>query len=323
MISIINSTIKISLIAVLATLIGYLVGINNYLTVGIIGVLSVQVTKYDSLKSGLIRFLNALWALLLSFLIFLICGIEIWAFAIFLVIFVFTSLLMKTELGMVPSIVLISHVFNSTALSWGLFFEELSIMVISIGVALVVNLVYPQFWLKSMTKHLKEADQLVREQLFTLSLYFKRTDAAKDFITHQDLTNKAFEKIASTVEKLDKDKPFANDHRYLAYLYMRKTQLNAVNEMYERILKLKESHPNQMKVAQYIEGLSQDIGYEDKANKQMGILKSLINEFEQQELPKTRNEFETRAMLFQMLHDIENFLNAKLEFHDLYKDFKL
>ena len=69
-----------------------------------------------------------------------------------------------------------------------------------------------------------------------------------------------------------------------------------------------------MKVAQYIEGLSQDIGYEDKANKQMGILKSLINEFEQQELPKTRNEFETRAMLFQMLHDIENFLNAKLEF---------
>jgi uncharacterized membrane protein YgaE (UPF0421/DUF939 family) len=323
MISIINSTIKISLIAVLATLIGYLVGINNYLTVGIIGVLSVQVTKYDSLKSGLIRFLNALWALLLSFLIFLICGIEIWAFAIFLVIFVFTSLLMKTELGMVPSIVLISHVFNSTALSWGLFFEELSIMVISIGVALVVNLVYPQFWLKSMTKHLKEADQLVREQLFTLSLYLKRTDAAKDFITHQDLTNKAFEKIASTVEKLDKDKPFANDHRYLAYLYMRKTQLNAVNEMYERILKLKESHPNQMKVAQYIEGLSQDIGYEDKANKQMGILKSLINEFEQQELPKTRNEFETRAMLFQMLHDIENFLNAKLEFHDLYKDFKL
>ncbi|HEY8406234.1 MAG TPA: aromatic acid exporter family protein [Acholeplasma sp.] len=323
MISIINSTIKISLIAVLATLIGYLVGINNYLTVGIIGILSVQVTKYDSLKSGLIRFLNALWALLLSFLIFLICGIEIWAFAIFLVIFVFTSLLMKTELGMVPSIVLISHVFNSTALSWGLFFEELSIMVISIGVALVVNLVYPQFWLKSMTKHLKEADQLVREQLFTLSLYLKRTDAAKDFITHQDLTNKAFEKIASTVEKLDKDKPFANDHRYLAYLYMRKTQLNAVNEMYERILKLKESHPNQMKVAQYIEGLSQDIGYEDKANKQMGILKSLINEFEQQELPKTRNEFETRAMLFQMLHDIENFLNAKLEFHDLYKDFKL
>lgn len=323
MISIINSTIKISLIAVLATLIGYLVGINNYLTVGIIGILSVQVTKYDSLKSGLIRFLNALWALLLSFLIFLICGIEIWAFAIFLVIFVFTSLSMKTELGMVPSIVLISHVFNSTALSWGLFFEELSIMVISIGVALVVNLVYPQFWLKSMTKHLKEADQLVREQLFTLSLYLKRTDAAKDFITHQDLTNKAFEKIASTVEKLDKDKPFANDHRYLAYLYMRKTQLNAVNEMYERILKLKESHPNQMKVAQYIEGLSQDIGYEDKANKQMGILKSLINEFEQQELPKTRNEFETRAMLFQMLHDIENFLNAKLEFHDLYKDFKL
>lgn len=323
MISIINSTIKISLIAVLATLIGYLVGINNYLTVGIIGILSVQVTKYDSLKSGLIRFLNALWALLLSFLIFLICGIEIWAFAIFLVIFVFTSLLMKTELGMVPSIVLISHVFNSTALSWGLFFEELSIMVISIGVALVVNLVYPQFWLKSMTKHLKEVDQLVREQLFTLSLYLKRTDAAKDFITHQDLTNKAFEKIASTVEKLDKDKPFANDHRYLAYLYMRKTQLNAVNEMYERILKLKESHPNQMKVAQYIEGLSQDIGYEDKANKQMGILKSLINEFEQQELPKTRNEFETRAMLFQMLHDIENFLNAKLEFHDLYKDFKL
>lgn len=122
--AIINTTIKISLIAIIATWIGYAVGIQNYLTVGVIGILSVQVTKFDSLKSGLIRFLNAFYALGLSFVLFLIFGIEIWVFAVFMVIFIFTSFLMKLELGMVPSIVLISHVFNSTQLSWGLFLKN-------------------------------------------------------------------------------------------------------------------------------------------------------------------------------------------------------
>lgn len=321
--AIINTTIKISLIAIIATWIGYAVGIQNYLTVGVIGILSVQVTKFDSLKSGLIRFLNAFYALGLSFVLFLIFGIEIWVFAVFMVIFIFTSFLMKLELGMVPSIVLISHVFNSTQLSWGLFFEELNIMLIAIGVALIINLIYPQFWLKSVIKELKYADQLTRDHLYTVSIYLKKIEEPLDFIEHQKLTNDAFDGVIRKVDKLDKDKPFANDHRYLAYLMMRKNQMESINLMYERLLKIKEQHPNNEVISNYIEQLVHDIGYEDKAAKQLDILGELIKQFEKQELPKSRKEFETRAMLLQMLYDIENLLKSKIQFHALYKDFKL
>ncbi len=321
--SIVNTTIKISLIAIIATWIGYAAGIQNYLTVGVIGILSVQVTKYDSLKSGLIRFLNAFYALGLSFILFLIFGIEIWVFGVFTVIFIFTSFLMKLELGMVPSIVLISHVFNSTTLSWALFLEELNIVLIAIGVALIINLIYPQFWLKSVVKELNHADQLTRDHLFMVSVYLKKVDEPVDFIKHQKLINESFNEVIKKVEKLDKDKPFANDHRYLGYLLMRKNQMEAINLMYERLSKIKEYHLNNDVISNYIEQLVSDIGYEDKAVKQLGMLGELIKQFETQELPKTRKEFETRAMLLQMLYDIETLLKSKIQFHELYKDFKM
>ncbi len=320
---IINTTIKISLIAVIATYLGYLVGINNYLTVGIIGILSVQVTRYDSLKSGLIRFLNAFYALGLSFLLFLIFGIEIWVFAVFTVIFIFTSFLMKLELGMVPSIVLISHVFNSSALTWGLFIEELNIMVIAVGIALVINLIYPQFWLKSVVKEVKTADQLIKDHLFMVSVYLKKIDEPIDFIVHQKKINQSFNEVFGRVEKLDKEKPFANDHRYLAYILMRKNQMESINHMYERLLKIKGYHLNNEIISNYIEQLVLDIGFEDRAVKQLTVLGNLIKQFEAQDLPKTRTEFETRAMLLQILYDIESLLKTKIQFHELYKDFKI
>lgn len=99
--------------------------------------------------------------------------------------------------------------------------------------------------------------------------------------------------------------------------------MEAINLMYERLSKIKEYHPNNDVISNYIEQLVTDIGYEDKAVKQLSILGELIKQFEIQELPKTRKEFETRAMLLQMLYDIETLLKSKIQFHELYKDFKM
>ena len=38
------------------------------------------------------------------------------------------------------------------------------------------------------------------------------------------------------------------------------------------------------------------------------------------ELPKNRTEFENRALLFQFLNDLEDFLSVKKEFKKLYKN---
>jgi len=38
-------------------------------------------------------------------------------------------------------------------------------------------------------------------------------------------------------------------------------------------------------------------------------------------LPETREEFEVRAMLYQILNEIESFLMVKVQFHHLYPEF--
>ena len=43
--------------------------------------------------------------------------------------------------------------------------------------------------------------------------------------------------------------------------------------------------------------------------------------FREEGLPKTRPEFETRALLFHILEDLEELLNVKVRFHVRYPDF--
>jgi uncharacterized membrane protein YgaE (UPF0421/DUF939 family) len=49
-------------------------------------------------------------------------------------------------------------------------------------------------------------------------------------------------------------------------------------------------------------------------------LNLLRKEYQNMELPKNRTEFENRALLFQFLNDLEDFLTIKKEFKRLFKD---
>ena len=46
----------------------------------------------------------------------------------------------------------------------------------------------------------------------------------------------------------------------------------------------------------------------------MERLEAILTDMREQELPKTRGEFESRAMLYHILIDIEDFLRCKADF---------
>ncbi|MBZ4265694.1 aromatic acid exporter family protein, partial [Streptococcus pneumoniae] len=51
-------------------------------------------------------------------------------------------------------------------------------------------------------------------------------------------------------------------------------------------------------------------------------IESYLQVFRNRSLPKTREEFETRATLLQLLRELENFIQLKVDFYQRYSEEK-
>jgi uncharacterized membrane protein YgaE (UPF0421/DUF939 family) len=91
--------------------------------------------------------------------------------------------------------------------------------------------------------------------------------------------------------------------------------------MYQHALKIKVLHPFAKDISDYVKILANDIGLYDRATGQLKRLDLLMQYYKQAQLPQTRDEFELRSSLYQILQEIESFLLVKVDFHHSYPEF--
>lgn len=315
------TTIKLVIVAVVSATIAYLAGFTDYILVGTIGILSVSLTKQDTIKDNVKRYIDVLLGLVLSALIFLVFGFNIYALILFLTIFIFLSYIFKINIGLIPALVLVKHLFDAHDISSLFMLERFGIITISVGSALVLSLLYPEFYNKRMEYYVNEVDNRLKDHLYMLAIYLVQRDNGPEYVKHYDLLNIKISELILAAETSDKDKLFDNDHRYLAYLYMRRNQLGYINNMYHSVKRIEKHHKYEKVISEYIKVLVEDIGIDDKATNQLKMLEDMKFKFREESLPKTRPEFETRALLFHILEDLEELLNVKVRFHVRYPDF--
>lgn len=318
-----HTTIKMTLVGIIASLVARLFSLDYWMTAGIVAILSIHLTKRDSLVYSFKRLIDALFALVLATILFIGLGYEFYAFGIFIFIFVYTSFVFKISEGIVLSIVLVSHLYLNESFSLSLLLNEFYLLIISIGVASIFNILYPTSSEKELNQHVESIDQLIRDHLFMLHLLLKDPAYNEEYYRHYVAIDKKIQKTIDIVELVDKDMLFQNDHSYLAYLHMRKEQNSYIRHMYQQALKIKRLHPYALEIAAFILDLSFDIGMYNKAFLQLKNLDLIQKRYKDATLPETREEFEIRAILYQILNEVESLLMVKVQFHHSYPDFGL
>lgn len=202
-----------------------------------------------------------------------------------------------------------------------MLYNELSLIFIAIGIATLFNMFYPASSEKELEMHVDSIDHLVADHLYMLSLLLKDPDYNEEYYRHYNFLDHKIQEFIDIVELVDKDLLFQNDHSYLAYFHMRKEQTNYIRHMYQQALKIKKLHPFALEISKYVVTVSQDIGLYNKAVAQLRALDELQKQYKTSTLPKTREEFEIRATLYQILNEIESLLTVKVQFHHQYPDF--
>ena len=314
----VHTTIKMSLASIVAILIAELLRLDYAISGGILAVLSVQLTRKDSYIIAIKRLADAVIALLLSTAFFVIFGYTVWVFTFFIVAFIAVSFALKMPEGIVPSLVLVSHLLIHGSFDAMVIINGFLLMGIAIIVALGLNLFYPLNTELAMTKTKKEIDALIVVDLQLIASVLSAHETREKAFNAHKIIYEQLDSLLKEAALIDKDILFDKDRLAISYLKMREAQMVRLDRIFTLLNQIKSTHPNALLLGDYVEQLSRDIGEANKATSQLETLQALLNNYRETPLPKTREEFETRAVLFQMMFELESFLKQKIAFHQRY-----
>lgn len=310
--SLILPALKMTIAAIVTILITSALDLQYATTAGVIALLSIQSTKKESFKMAFKRIIISLIALALSGALFYAFGFYIIVFGVFLIIFIPLAYLVKMQEGLVVATVLVTHLLVEAKFS--ILLNEVLILIIPVMIALIVNLYMPNSEQKLMKKE-AEIDKSISNILANIAKALQKelswTILDEELDLAKEMVNKALEDASYYHNNL----LFNNSEYHLNYLFMRNTQLEYLSRIAKYFERIIEVYPVSIDIARFVATLKNDIGYKDMATIRLEELKGMREDMKSLPLPKERTEFENRAMLYQILNELEEFLFVKIQFH--------
>lgn len=312
-----NSTFKMAISATIAIFIAQGFKLEFAVTAGVIAILSIQNTKREAIIIGARRIISATIAVILSYLLYVLLGNNPLVFGIVLLIFIPIAKKLKIEEGIAVGAVLSTHLLVNNNIDLGWIVNEEAITFIGIGVASLFNLYMPSLDDK-FNENKETIEKLYRDII---------SDMAKSLVTKAIPVNekKRLEKVESLVEdtrslayKINNNNLFKKNLYFVDYIEMRSKQLEAIKRMMSHFSRFSITYDQTLIMSKFTENIANNIYADNDCVELICKLNNLRNNYKEMQLPKTRDEFENRAMLFQFLNDLEDFLLIKKEFKKTY-----
>lgn len=305
--TLLSTTIKTSIAATLSLLVAQALGLKFSSSAGIITILDIFETRKATLKGGLKRTLSATIALILGILVFEIFDYKTWAFGLYLLLFVPLSFLLKIELGLGPSSVVVTHLLSYGEINSSIIFNELGLILIGTGFAMLTNLYAPESqnelkkWIEDIDGDIKDiliffGDTLVNN--LDVKIYDGKIKKLEDDI------NKAL-----NLAIIENDNRIENSKNLMIGLSHREREKDLLMEMYDDL----KSIPKEYSDGKLISDLMIDTANNLSDNGDMVKVKKRIEflqeHFHMMELPETHEDFVIRSSIFQVFRSLNQFID--------------
>lgn len=306
-------SIKLSLGVILAIYIASIFHLNFVTTAGIITLLSVLDTRKQTYIVGLKRFSSGVIAIVLSSVLFTIGGHTLPMLGIFLLIFIPLGAALKNTEGLSVSTVLVTHIYTISYIDVNVVINEVLLLLIGILVAWTLNIHVLNHKEDVLSYQLK-TEELMKLVLHKMSLQLLNqcsvSEQQTNFVELEKVIKNGYD-IAITYHN---NSLFTDRSYFIHYFRMREEQLHVLQQM--------EKHFQQIFIAQKqaipLSNLTKDLALRfDECNDGTDTLEDasrLLEHYKSSTLPKTREEFENRATLYQYLSDLVLFVEIKRKF---------
>ncbi|MDN7240522.1 aromatic acid exporter family protein [Planococcus sp. N028] len=302
-------TMKTAAGVAIAISLAQLLQLDYYVSAGILTILCIKPTKKKSIQAAFSRFIASLIGIAFAFVFFegiayhpLVLGLMILLFIPVLVSFGFSE-------GFVSSAVILLHIYDSKNLTGGLFVNELMLMAIGFGTALVVNGYMPSIERK-LDSYRYEIEKIYSTIFHEIVVYLRQGDSSwsgKELVEAAEILKKAkalaYQDVENHVTRLE--------NKHYRYFDMREQQFDIIERILPKITALPVMVGHSDLVADFLEDLGEHVHSGNTAQHYMNKLAAVKEDFAGMPLPQNHEMFLAMASLYQVIQEMETYLEIK------------
>ena len=320
---------KIAVGSSLAIFIAYSLKLENPVSAGTITLLTLMTTKWESVRLSYYRLLTFLISVMIGWIVFLHIDNVMAAYGAY----AFFTVWIAEEFGWRSTIsvnaVIGAHLLISQDFSAALVLNEFTLVIIGIMIAFPLNLFQGN---RSARKHIIQDMRMTEERLQAVLRQIAQYLLNPELPDESDAGNDPEEIISSGVwaeiHRLENDiLSYVHDayeyqentfHShpvyYIDYFEMRYDQCQVLHSLHSSMRQIRSVPSQAFIVADYIRYLSDFVIEKNHPEQQELKLAAIFESMKTEALPRSREEFESRALLFHILKDLDSFLSYKRQF---------
>ncbi len=313
--------LKMICAALISICIAELLHLEFAASAGVISLLTIMPTKKETLKTAGIRFLAFGVAMVIAFGCYSLAGYSIWTFAVFLVVFIPVCQLCKWSYALTICSVIMSHFILLGDMSIPHIINEILIFGIGVGMGVIANL-----HLRKDVDYIEQLKDETDAEMKSILAGMAEHIMDEDFTDYNgELLHQLRKSIRNAKNVADRNynNQFGTTDIYdIEYIRMRDKQCMVIHEMYKIVRHIETTPSTAHLISDFLKYMSETYHKDNDGKLTLEKFREMDKEMKSRPLPVARKEFEDRAMLFNLMRKIEEFVTLKIEFSEKFANTK-
>ena len=299
--------LKLSFGSILAIIIASLFKLEYPIVAGVITILVVKDTKKETLIGTLSKIFGFILCTVYSYMCFNLFGYNLLAFSTYILITIFTCFALKIRDVIALCVVIASHYLIQGSMSIYWILNETGIFIIGAGIGVIINLFIPSNFHKIYLGQDKLQEQ-VSLILIDIASIISNPDKELDFQDNLDKLNKLINNSTKAAYENINNNLLSDTKYFLEHMEIIKSQRDILNSLYELVYQLDYVPYQGYIIAEFLNRVGNTPFDSSNVSTLLDDLDTIYNDMKTQPLPKNREEFENRAVLFLCLVEIRKYL---------------
>ena len=306
---------KIGVGASVAIFFAELLGLQYATSAGTIALLTMLTTKWGTLKLSIQRLLTYVISVGLCWLIFRITP-SVWiGFGVLLFVVVLITEALGWRGTLSVNAVIGSHFLTTQDFSPKFMLNEFLLVIIGIAIAVILNLFHiNSAHEEGIVRCMRKTEEGMKRILTELAGYLEQKATGEHVWEDLVQMEADLETYVELACEYHNNTFQSHQDYYISYFEMRMKQCGALHNLHAEMKRMRQMPKQAHIVAGFINDITQYVTEMNDPKMQMEELQGILEELRSEALPQTHEEFESRAELYHVLMDMEEFLLYKKRF---------
>ncbi|MDD7267566.1 MAG: aromatic acid exporter family protein [Lachnospiraceae bacterium] len=308
-------SLKIGVGSAVSIWIATLLQLDFAMSAGIVTLLSVVSTKWDTLKLLGARIVSFWLSVLVIYLLFQTIHSPWIAYALYIFILVLCSNLVDWGSTVSVNAVIGTHFMTKMDFSYHFIFNEFIMMFLGAAVAMLLNL-----WQGNRSLRRRLDDDVIYIEGCLQRIFSEMAG----YLLHERIPKNVWQDIIDLEHHLERAIADAFMYRgnafslhadyYVHYIEMRIRQSGLLHNLHYEVKAIRESKEEADRLADCLLAIREQITRYEEVERNIGLVSDMLAEARRERLPVTGEELDNRIRYYHILKDLEDFVIYKKRF---------